>query len=264
MFKCGKLRVGNIKIVMQPIILSLMLLVPSMSLHANTGEETGAITNEQVSNEDTGLKSAAQPKSVQSKSVRSDFPGWPERQQTDRKSKIPPPPPGPYMSTALSIQSIRGASFEKNRDNNSERRAVAKDDSNDRFSPDRPWPSNLRSPSRWKPENGYQFVGDQMKNKVYTSSMNNRHPTREVGYHSDARMSHPGNWVRKHPGVNPDMQRRRVHNPESLQMNPATRVMPYQGERRYAYPPGYRGGSGSNAVYKNPTNQSQYPMQGER
>jgi len=91
------------------------------------------------------------------------FPAWPQRSQF-QKEVIPPPPPGPYMSTALSDNSVKPRSFgmdfqqyEGPRQGNHNIFATPMD----MFSPDIAWP-DLRPGKkggyqRWVPENGYQY-----------------------------------------------------------------------------------------------------------
>ena len=118
---------------------------------------------------ETGLESAADDQARDYK-----FPDWPERKQPNRQM-VPPPPPGPYMSSALSDFSVRGPSFGSNPDMSESNKPVSKvDPSNvpmETFSPDRPWLDDAYkkhkynpdcppacSPQRWMPENGYQYA----------------------------------------------------------------------------------------------------------
>lgn len=93
---------------------------------------------------------------------RYSFPQWPERKQVTREV-IPPAPPGPYMSSALSHFSTAGTTFSRRAD-----KPVARMRSPEMpmqaFSPDLAWPSQLASPQRWIPENGYQFVDPAVNN----------------------------------------------------------------------------------------------------
>jgi len=102
-------------------------------------------------------EAASEPTAKEGKQSVYHFPQWPSRKQVKRE-RVPPPPPGPYMSTALSGKSIKPPSF-SNRVNKPKVTFDSSDVSMDTFSPDVPWPTNLRpSPSRWMPENGYQYV----------------------------------------------------------------------------------------------------------
>jgi len=110
------------------------------------------------------------------------YPRWPERRMVNREM-IPPPPPGPYMSSALSDFTVKGLSFA--RDSSFDRDADS-DELNDseymfessnaaikRFNPDRPWPKNLQSkntrlPSRWMPDNGYRYVNPRQEHNTGT------------------------------------------------------------------------------------------------
>lgn len=94
------------------------------------------------------------------------FPRWPES-TAPKRERVPSPPPGPYMSTALTGFSIDGPSFRAADDSRSHRRSMpgAEEAAADiqSFSSDTPWPdspaSNNNTPvKRWMPEKGYQYV----------------------------------------------------------------------------------------------------------
>ena len=121
------------------------------------------------------------------------FPNWPERPQLNRRV-VPPPPPGPYMSSALSDLSVKGLAFGRNSDSDLENNpATESDPSNipmETFSPDRPWPEHAYkkhkhdcapdcpvngSPTRWMPESGYQYVQPRVQ-KESDPVMQNRVP----------------------------------------------------------------------------------------
>ena len=130
---------------------------------------------------EAGLKSAAdQPRDY-------IFPDWPERKQAHRQ-EVPPPPPGPYMSSALSDFSVRGPSFGNNPAPSESNNAASKSDSSNipmaTFSPDRPWIDHAYkkhkynsdcppacSPVRWMPENGYQYA-PLVQKKLYPAVPN--------------------------------------------------------------------------------------------
>ena len=134
---------------------------------------------------ESGLKVAAddQPRDFK-------FPAWPERQQSNR-SVIPPPPPGPYMSSALSDFSVSAPAFGGNHDSYEMNKPVFQSNPSDipmqTFSPDRPWMDHAYrkhkynvecppacSPQRWMPENGYQYA-PLVKKRSYPV-MQNRMP----------------------------------------------------------------------------------------
>ncbi len=82
-----------------------------------------------------------------------DFPGWPQQQPQQSNDKIiPPPPPGPYASSALSDYSVVVPSSAHRSGRHSYRRPVAQNKAAsvpiDMFSPDIPWPTNLRPQQR--------------------------------------------------------------------------------------------------------------------
>ena len=105
-----------------------------------------------------GSVAASEQKTSEEPSSVYHFPQWPQRKQV-KKERVPPPPPGPYMSTALSGNSIKAPSF-SNRAKKPGMRFGSSNTSMDTFSPDIPWPKSLTapSPSRWMPDNGYQYV----------------------------------------------------------------------------------------------------------
>ena len=94
----------------------------------------------------------------------SGFPQWPNRVQAN-KEMVPPPPPGPYMSTALSDYSVKGSRF-KHGVSRPEMGFDVVNPTIDSFSPDIPWPDDLRTPRRWVPEKGYTFAPPPVKRNV--------------------------------------------------------------------------------------------------
>ena len=143
------------------------LLMVSTFLQAESSDN--ADNSNSAATAETGLESAAddQPRDY-------IFPDWPERKQPNRQA-VPPPPPGPYMSSALSDFSVRGPSFGSNPGPSELNKAASSSDPSDvpmeTFSPDRPWIDHAYkkhkynsdcppacSPVRWMPENGYQYA----------------------------------------------------------------------------------------------------------
>ena len=168
----------NIKRVKKAVML-LTLFMFSPFLQAESSDN--ADDSDSAAKAETELKSTAD--------QRRDFkfPAWPERQQLNRQT-VPPPPPGPYMSSALSDFSVKGPSFAINTDRDELNQPVSRvDPSNvpmETFSPDRPWPEQHAdkkhkrdcppacSPGRWMPENGYQYVQPHVTNKLYPVEKN--------------------------------------------------------------------------------------------
>jgi len=75
------------------------------------------------------------------------------------------------MSSALSDFSVKGPSFGSTHEANQSNKTNVEFDSSrmpiEMFSPDRPWPDNLRpndsaATKQWLPENGYQYVKPNM------------------------------------------------------------------------------------------------------
>lgn len=126
------------------------------------------------------------------------FPNWPPRQQAGRET-IPPPPPGPYMSSALSDYSVKAPSFGRNI-NKPVHRYDPSSMPMDVFSPDVPWPKNLRaknkrSSTRWMPENGYHYVNPQNM----ASPPNNQQPPIQLRQQNQKRQYRGAN---NHPNMN--------------------------------------------------------------
>ena len=106
------------------------------------------------------------------------FPQWPTYPQVT-KEIIPPPPPGPYMSSALNDYSVSAPSFGIDPGKyEAGRHAANRHDAfhlpMGMFSPDIPWPKNLRpggydSPVRWLPENGYQYAKPHSYQQTYAT-----------------------------------------------------------------------------------------------
>jgi len=114
---------------------------------------------------------ASEQKASEKKKPVYHFPQWPNRKQVKREM-VPPPPPGPYMSTALSGRSFKAPSFS----NQTNKPNMTFDSSNvslDTFSPDVLWPTNIEPPSRWMPENGYRFVQPQAANNSQQAAPGN-------------------------------------------------------------------------------------------
>lgn len=90
------------------------------------------------------------------------FPRWPER-KTEHREIVPPPPPGPYMSTALTLTSPDTGKSPFTRERGTDRAPArhGSDVAMSMFSPDIPWPSTSDSPNRWEPEAGYHYVQPQ-------------------------------------------------------------------------------------------------------
>ena len=117
------------------------------------------------------------------------FPGWPERRKVAHKERIPPAPPGPYMSSALSGTSFNGPSFAP-----VDKPAVKLDSPRSpmrAFSPDISWPGNSKTPDRWKPENGYNYVKPAVKRQSYPAMSYNMPPNYNYGYRAPV-MNWPG------------------------------------------------------------------------
>ena len=146
--------------------LSLLLLTYSAvtvaeHIEVESGSRVaGAVTQTKPAASDDGWKEN-----------RFSLPRWPERSLPKREI-IPPPPPGPYMSTALNRFSLEGPGFDRPEVSRPPRRSIAALETADtrkaEFSPDMPWPddpgSNNSAPlKRWEPKKGYHFVDESEK-----------------------------------------------------------------------------------------------------
>jgi hypothetical protein len=246
------------------VSLSVFLLTQSITLRAEvetTAEnEAASTTVESAANESASQKDTVadvKSKNVHNSSVRRTMSPWPERKRAAR-STVPPPPPGPYMSTALSEHTVAGPAFKKDSDK-PKSESTAQDESLNRFSPDRPWPSNLRPAKRWQPESGYQYHSSQHENPSYMRPMNNRNAAAGMGYPSPqgqqaSRDRRAGNY---NPGMNNYSGSRQVTGQMRQMSNPRG--------RSYSNPPGYSPDyrPGSSAPYDKPSNNPQRSMQGK-
>lgn len=211
-----------------------VLLMSSLSVCAESQEVTETPAGD-LQRSDTQRQDAQSQDKQAATGMRQEFsfPDWPKRQQTARET-VPPPPPGPYMSSALSDYSVKAPSFGRNPDNYEQQRSANRPRSSvvpmDMFSPDVPWPDNLRqakhkhkhqSPNRWMPENGYQYVNTH---KMAPRS-NNQQPPVQVRQQNQKR------------------QYRGTNNLPNMNMN-GSRWMPSMGfapNRPYSNAPGYNG-----------------------
>jgi len=147
-------------------VMLLTLLMFSPFLQAESSDNADA--------SDSAAKAEAGAESTADQTRDFKFPAWPERKQSNR-DQVPPPPPGPYMSSALSDFSVKGPSFGLNPEKHELNQPLPRvDPSNvpmETFSPDRPWLDHAYrkhvhssacpptcTPGRWMPENGYQYV----------------------------------------------------------------------------------------------------------
>ncbi len=100
------------------------------------------------------------------------FPRWPERRH-EKIERLPPPPPGPYMSSAFALDGSADSNSPFSRDQSPAKLSTRSSVSKSTFGPDTPWPSNSPSPHRWKPESGYHYVPPQVNNQVYPAIPSN-------------------------------------------------------------------------------------------
>ncbi len=158
-----------------------MLMLLSLTAHAESASDaTGLAVND------------AQPDAAESVQPQQDrmpdgraknhrFSHWPHHTQAN-KTLIPPPPPGPYKSSALSDYSVQAPVRRSAKQ--PPRRPPARNDSAampmDMFSPDIPWPTNLRPerqmPKRQPSANGQHYVNERgVPNAPYAPAAGKRY-----------------------------------------------------------------------------------------
>ena len=153
---------------------------------------------------------------VEEKHDGVDSPQRPGRMQMD-KEIIPPPPPGPYMSLALS--DAKRHNFQRGAD-----KPVTGFETSDApietFSPDVPWPGNTREPNPWMPEQGYRFVQPSAMQKL-NQMQPYAVPNTPYGNYS--------------PGYNTPYYRPPANYYYGAPVNPVNRA-PYPASNRLSYP----------------------------
>lgn len=108
-------------------------------------------------------RTAQQPANTGSSNFPPAYPEWPERFK--REEMIPPPPAGPYMSSAMSgvdaFPDYSGGLRNEHREGQIR---------SPLFEPDMPWPVKHDMPERWMPDSGkYNFVPDDIVKRLEES-----------------------------------------------------------------------------------------------
>jgi hypothetical protein len=266
MCKSGMYKPEKLKVSMLKTGLFILLLTQSMMLQAEA--ESGTVPEQAAesavdSGNDQQLTAQSQQASNQQMGkMHRNFPRWPERAQA-HKELIPPPPPGPYMSTALNDHSVQGRSFgaglNKPPVHHFDPSAVPMD----MYSPDRPWPDNLRPSNHWMPDKGYHFASPSVHKKPYPATAPNMPVHSNYGYRPGPAINPPGNW----PTMNTSGSRW-MPSMGSGYRNPYPGNT-YSGNLYPARPNGYQSGGyppahpGINVpLNQAPANQAPYPPQG--
>lgn len=149
--------------------LTVALLLPSMLLHAESSEGVAAI--EQVNKTAVNQQQSTNHRAVQQ--AGSGLSSRPQhRRQQVKKNVIPPPPPGPYISSALRGSSVKASSSGRNINKPAYRTAPSHVPM-DAFSPDRPWPKNLRGNKQQSPANSYRPQVKRNKSNQQYRGVNN-------------------------------------------------------------------------------------------
>jgi len=110
------------------------------------------------------------PGSVEPSGLPPAYPEWPERPA--RREMIPPPPAGPYMSSALSEVDAFPADTGGLRDEFREQQMHSPF-----FEPDMPWPGipERGRPQAWIPESGeYRFVPEEVVRQLESPAHSGR------------------------------------------------------------------------------------------
>jgi len=208
--------------------LLFLLITPSMVIYADMPDMSGETAKDTRGSVD------------QPQLMGSNFPRWSERQRVEKEA-VPPPPPGPYMSLGLNDFPVSETSF----NHGPNRPQVPLDSSGapiETFSPDVPWPKNIRPTKRWMPEDGYRYVNPQVEKNLYPGMQNNPSGNYNYGHPATPYMGWPGaNWA-------PPMG--------------AVPAAPY----RYApdYDPRYNASANSNRLQQaNPAYRAPYPAPGK-
>ncbi len=230
--------------------LSAALLMLSLAAHAvpsDTAEKTAS----------DALASDVQKQEVQpqrnrishSRAQNFKFPNWPQHQQGNRVI-IPPPPPGPYMSSALSDYSVRTPSSGPRPGKHMPRRPPVSRNSSasvpmDTFSPDIPWPKNLR-PEQRMPNHR---VSGQGNHYAKPKAMQKQLPVSPYGPTSKNRYSNFNYGKRQGPHSNgPSMNDMGMNGSRWMPSMGMTPQGPYSNRLNYA--PSY--GSNYGPRYKQP------------
>ncbi len=139
-------------------LLSAALLMLPLSVQAESSAQAPEQPLEPSLEQSLNDASSQPVQKADGKTQNHSFPHWPHHMQSS-KSIIPPPPPGPYKSSALNDYSVSvplhvPAPAHRNAQPAARPQAVHHDTASapmDMFSPDIPWPTNLR-PSQKMPE----------------------------------------------------------------------------------------------------------------
>ncbi len=145
---------------------------------------------DQAINASEPVVNAAPESSIKARQQVRGLPRWPEHRRSRMMAEMPPPPPsGPYMSSALSGSSIEGLSFD---DDKSAMKFEPPAQRMEAFGPDTPWPGNSNSLNRWVPEKGYNYVQPVVKKQPYPGVRYDFPVNYTDGYNRGPGMNMPG------------------------------------------------------------------------
>jgi len=227
--------------------LTLALLMLSLSAQAGLPEVAEQVADKAQSDMPPA-KSSAQNQMLDVRAPVSNYPRWPQHRQGN-KMIIPPPPPGPYNSSALSDYSVAVPVHQTSRPaprRTSNYKGSAKGSPAvpmATFSPDRPWPKNLRP----APPQPNHRVSGQGSHPVQPPSTPLYAPMGNRSY-GRSQKAYPGSYRNT-----PRMNAPRLNTPrmDSMGMNSSrwmpnmtmTPSGPYNNQLNYA--PNYRSNYGS-------------------
>ena len=176
----------------------LVLLMMSSMFMPVQASDAGITTEITTTEADAAVTSTSE-----DKQRTFSFPRWPQSRQINRE-RIPLAPPGPYMSSALNVYSFKDSSFDSPRGRYAGRTESSRTESTDvfmdKYSPDVPWPSQAKSPARWRPDDGYRFIEPPAVSKPYQATPSKSSSNNNNGYKRRPVMTWPGNEsVRRNP-----------------------------------------------------------------
>ena len=181
--------------------------------HVQSSNDSNTASTVSASQDSTSGHSGAKVMGFSMPENAFNFPEWPVKQAV-AKDMPPPPPLGPYMSTALNGEQTGEPHFESMITvpvPDFEKAPITT------FSPDLPWPGDKNSANRWAPEKGYTFVAPNarppqpvFKQNVNRGNAYQANPQRQQNHYS--RPSRPVSSSRPVSMPNTMMNNRPMYN----------------------------------------------------
>lgn len=212
-------------------VLTVAVLTLSLATHAGPSTSSSGVV-ENSADKTQSDEVSSQNRMPPARSQGPGFPRWPQHQQRN-KGIIPPPPPGPYTSSALKDYSVAVPSSGYHTGRSPSRDNTVSPVPMARFSPDVPWPTNLR-PAQRQPQYGVSEQGSRYSKPFYGPVTNNNYGKYNDGnsaalYRNDRTMN-ASRWM---PGMT------------MTPPGPYNNRLNYVPNYRSYYGPQYRSGSGS-------------------